>query len=90
MAVLQMKRISICALKSDRKKILEILQRQEVIEIDDILVEDNVFSKADTASSQLLFEKSQNEARQALEIINTYDLEKKSLLAMLEGRKEFR
>lgn len=50
MAVLQMQRISICALKKDRKQILETLQRRGVVEISDLVLEDGVFEKSDTAA----------------------------------------
>ncbi len=36
MAVLQMQRISICALKKDRKQILELLQRRGAVELTDL------------------------------------------------------
>lgn len=87
MAVLQMQRISICALKKDRKRILEVLQRRGVIEIDDMVPEDSVFSQADVSSSELLFQKSEQEAKSALEIIDTYKSEDKSLFSAFEGRK---
>ena len=41
MAVLQMQRISLCALKKDRKAILETLQRRGVVEISDVALEEN-------------------------------------------------
>ena len=44
MAVLAMKRISIYALKSNRKKILELLQRRGAVEIDSPKEADDVFS----------------------------------------------
>ena len=50
MAVLQMQRISICALKKDRKSILETLQRRGVVEISDLALQDSVFEKADTSA----------------------------------------
>ena len=45
MAVLAMKRISIYALKSNRKKILELLQRRGAVEIDSPKEADDVFPK---------------------------------------------
>ena len=44
MAVLQMQKISICALKKDRKAVLEKLQRMKVMEISQILEEDPDFT----------------------------------------------
>ena len=55
MAVLQMQRISICALKKDRKQILETLQRRGVVEISDLVLEDGVFEKSDTAAQRIQF-----------------------------------
>ena len=62
MAVLAMKRISIYALKSNRKKILELLQRRGAVEIDSPKEADDVFSKTDTASARLTFEKNAQQA----------------------------
>lgn len=88
MAVLPMKRIRICALKKNRKQILEILQRQGVVEISDVIAEDSVFKKTDMTSAKTVFEKNTVTARQALEVLDKYAPEKKPMLAMLEGRKE--
>ncbi len=43
MAVLQMQRISIYALRKNRKPILEWIQRCGAVEINDVLEEDSVF-----------------------------------------------
>ena len=45
MAVLQMQRINICALKKDRKQILEVLQRRGVVEPCDLKAEDELFQQ---------------------------------------------
>lgn len=87
MAVLQMQRISICALRKDRKKILECLQRQGVVEIEDRIAEDDVFKKIETTSFEIQFERSAGETKTALEILDEYAPEKKSMLSGLEGRK---
>jgi len=57
MAVLQMQRICICALKKERKQILELIQRFGVVEISDIFPEDSIFQKYDVAISENLLEK---------------------------------
>ena len=49
MAVLKMQRISICALKKDRKAILEKLQSLGVVEINHVFDEDEAFKKMDSA-----------------------------------------
>jgi V/A-type H+/Na+-transporting ATPase subunit I len=87
MAMLQMQRIYIYALKKDRKPILELLQRRGVIEINDDIREDNIFLKTDTSNTRLNFEKNISLAKEAVEIINRYVPENKSMLSVLNGRK---
>jgi len=88
MAVLPMQRISLCALKKDRKEILEALQRRGVVEISDTLVEEGVFQKTDTASARTVLEKGIAASRQALAVLNKYAPESKSIFSSLEGKKE--
>lgn len=87
MAVLQMQRISICALKKERKAVLEYIQSKGVIEIDHILEEDEDFKKMDTVSSRVNFEKAANIADQALEILQQYAPQKQSMLSGLAGKE---
>lgn len=86
MAVLQMQRISICALKKDRKAILKKLQSMGVIEMNQIMDEDADFQKMDTQSDRVGFEKKAQLSEHALDILNTYAPEKHSLLSSLEGK----
>ena len=86
MAVLQMQKINICGLKKDRKSILEILQSSGVMEVTKTAEEDSVFQKMDTMSYRQMFEKNALLADQALEVLQNYAPEKKSLLAGLEGK----
>ena len=86
MAVLQMQHISICALKKDRKKILELLQRMEMIEICDVMKEDILFQKMDLSNSKTIFEKNVSIANNALEILCSYVKEDKSMLSSFSGR----
>ena len=51
MAVLQMQRISICALKHDRKAILEKLQSMGMIEMHQVAQDEAGFEKMDTQLS---------------------------------------
>jgi len=88
MAVLQMQRICICALKKERKQILEILQRRGIIEINDVIPEDSLFRKADVSVAESLLEKNISTAKEALQILEAYSSEKKSMLAALYGRSE--
>ena len=88
MAVLQMQRICICALKKERKQILEVLQRYGVIEINDEIPEDSLFRKADVSVAETLLEKNISTAKEALQILEAYAIEKKSMLDILNGRYE--
>ena len=88
MSMLPMQRIYIYALKKDRKSILEMLQRREILEINDIVPEDNVFHKTDVSHIRSGLEKSIHAANDAIEILNHYAPEKKSLLSSFDGRKE--
>lgn len=87
MAVLQMQRISICALKKDRKAILEKVQSMGVMEINCIANDDEAFEKMDTMNARLSFEKKAQLADQALAVLDTYDPVKTSMLSGLEGKK---
>lgn len=48
MAVLQMQKVSICALKKDRKAILEKIQSMGVMEISKVLDDDSGFERMNT------------------------------------------
>ncbi|MDF2820958.1 MAG: hypothetical protein K0R15_1399 [Clostridiales bacterium] len=88
MAVLQMQRICICAQKKDRKHILEFLQRRGVIEINDVIPEDSIFQKTDVAVAESLLEKNVASTKEAIEILEGYLQNKKSMLSVLNGRNE--
>lgn len=87
MAVLQMQRISICALKKDRKAILEKLQSMGVVEVNSVLEEDEVFQRMDTVNARNSFEKAATAADRALELLDEYSPEKKSMLSSLAGKE---
>lgn len=87
MAVLQMQKFYICALKKDRKAILELLQTAGVTQITQAAEEDEIFKKSDTMSYRQIFDKNALTADQALEILQEYVPEKKSLLSSLEGKE---
>ena len=57
MAVLQMPRISICALKKDRKAILEKIQSMGIMEMSQVAEDEDGFEKMDTISARQSFEK---------------------------------
>ena len=87
MAVLKMQRITICALKKNRKAILEKLQSLGVLEVNHILDEDEDFRKMDTAERKTGFEKAAAAVDQALDILEQYAPEKRSMFSALEGKK---
>lgn len=87
MAVLQMQKIHICALKSNRKQILEELQRKGIVEVDNSGEEDQVFKRMETGSMKGGYEKRAQNAEAALKVLDTYAPEKTGLLASFEGKK---
>ena len=87
MSVLQMQRISICAMKKDRKAILEELQQFGVIEIETSKAQAEGLSKMDTLESRQQFEKDVSVLEQALDVLQEKAPEKTSMLSSLEGKK---
>ena len=88
MAVLQMRKINICAMKKNRKKILEFLQRKGCLEIQETDNEDSVFEKMNTATQISIFERNAALADNALEVLDRHCPENKSMFAGLEGKKQ--
>lgn len=86
MAVLQMQRVSICALKKDRKAILEKLQTLGVMEMNQIADEEG-FEKMDTVNAKLSFEKKAQLTETALGILDIYAPQKQSMLSGLAGKE---
>lgn len=77
MAVVEMKRIHVYALKNNRKKILEMLQRRAVVEVDtpeeaSLGEAKGPFSKTDTASARQTFEKNAQLITSAVEVLDSY------------------
>ena len=72
MSVLQMQRISICALKKDRKAILEKIQSMGVMEMNQIAEDEEGFEKMDTLNARQRFEKKAQLSDQALAVLETY------------------
>lgn len=88
MAVLQMRKINLCAMKKNRKKILEFLQRKGCLEIQETDSEDSVFMKTNTATQISIFERNAALADNGLEVLDKYCPENKSMFAGLEGKKQ--
>lgn len=88
MAVLAMKKVSICALKKDRKSILETLQRIGIVEIADLEFDQDFFDKIDTMNMRSVFEKNSLIAKEALEILEKYVPEEINFLSSMLAPKE--
>ncbi len=86
MAVLEMKRINIYALKKSRKKLLELLQRRGVLELNTPEQAEEYFSKTDTDSARLTFEKNIQLLTGAVAILDSFSPPEKGFLSMLNGR----
>lgn len=87
MALVQMERIHIYAMKKDRKSILEYLQRQQMVEVSTTGLEDEIFSRSDTSTMQNLLGKNAETAEQAIDIIHRYVKSDTQSLAFLRGRQ---
>ncbi len=90
MAVLEMKRIQLCALKNERKKILEFLQRRGAVEIHAAEEPEALFSKTDTASARQAFEKNAQTAEEAVAVLDKLVPPEKGLPKVLAGRTPIR
>ncbi|MGD9560164.1 MAG: V-type ATP synthase subunit I [Oscillospiraceae bacterium] len=87
MAVMQMERLHLCAMKRDRKKILELLQRRGVVEVRNAGDADEVFCTMDTSATRTLLEKNADTAGRAVEIVDKQVAVKKPMLSFLMGRE---
>lgn len=83
-----MQQINICALRSNRKPIMETLQRRGVVEISPLEYDGDVFLKEKTSQQQALFMKSSASAGHAYQILSRYFPEESSLLDMFKGRNQ--
>ena len=88
MSVVPMKRISVAAMKRDRKAVLDYLQVQGAVQISVRGKEDEVFTKTDMSKQRQVFQKSTDRAEEALAILKRHVPEKTGLLSGFEGRKE--
>lgn len=88
MAVLEMKRITITAPKSSRKRILELLQRRGVIEPDTPERATELFAKTDTEAARQTFEKNARQLIDAAGILDKAVPPEKGTPAFLAGRPE--
>ncbi|MBE5996272.1 MAG: V-type ATP synthase subunit I [Lachnospiraceae bacterium] len=86
MAILQMRQIDICALKSDRKKIMEKLQSMGVVEVAPMKAEEGL-ERMDTQTARQQFDRTVQQLEQALGVLDEYAPQKQSLLASFAGKE---
>ena len=82
MAVLQMQKLCICALKKDRKSLMEFLQAAGVLELSAEAEPDEVFKRTDTLEDRQKFERNAATADRALEVRRKH----RCLLGLPESR----
>ncbi len=88
MSKLRMKRIFICGLNSERKEVLDVLQRAGVVEIVEGDYKDAGLSHVDAADLRAVNTQKAALAEQAIAILDEYAPEKTGLLQSLEGAKD--
>ncbi len=87
MAVMQMQRVGICGLNSYRKDILERLQILGVMEIDEVDIDNEGVTKADTSNIRSNIIKDAHQAEKALEIIDLYAPRPKAAFESFNGKR---
>ena len=85
MAIVSMQKLSICAAKSDRKKILEFLQSMGAMELINEEIEDEELERLDTQADRMRYEKNAESYDRVLKILAEYAPEEKKGLAMFAG-----
>ena len=86
MAIVSMEHLYICALKKDKKQLLEKLQRMGAVEIADFLTEDSTFLRTDSQEILGHFDRRISSISKAIEVLNNYAPVKESMFASLAGR----
>ena len=87
MAVVEMQKISISAHRSNRKAILETLQKLEVIQVVEADLDETGLRHKNTADARATFEKNADLADQALAVLDKYFPEKQGMLSGLAGKE---
>ena len=85
MALAKMSKISVCARKKDRSKILDLLQQMGVMEIETKLADDLQLEKTDNSEARASFIRQASVFENALSVLGRFAPEKKGLLASLDG-----
>lgn len=86
MSIMPMKKINICAMKKDRKKLLEVLQIMGAMEIRDFSESDEIFSKINTKKTMEVFRDNAKIASDASKTLSKY-IPDNDKVTSLTGRK---
>lgn len=86
MAVMQMQRVSICALNKYRKNLLEDVQKLGFVEIDESVDLEHEFEREETQSKRSVIVKNVSQAEKTLEILDVYAPRKLPPFASLKGK----
>lgn len=87
MATVPMKKVRLFGLQRERKKLLELVQRMGIVEVTEMMPEEG-FARSDSTKQLAHLDRCIRTVDQALEILNQYVPEKKSLTASLNGPAE--
>lgn len=82
-----MSKVQICAMRNNRKPVLEFLQCRNIVEIIDIKAPDSVFAKMDTEKSRETFRRNMEEVQKAREELDKLVPVKGEGFAFLKGRE---
>ncbi len=85
MATIAMKRVQLIGMQRQRKKLLELVQRMGAVEVTEAA--EAGFSRSDSAQMRAHLDRCTRTVQQALEILNRYAPEKKSLADTLGGAR---
>ena len=86
MAVLEVKKLNICAMRKDEKEIMQTLQRWGLMQIDGSAFEGTDVEIPNTTEERMKLERAISSMENALEVMETYSPEKKGMFASLEGK----
>ena len=89
MSVVQMKKLTVAALKKNRKAIIERLQKEGVMDILPGVPEEGT-QRMETLTAEQRYDRHGGIARDAVEILNSYMPEKKGFFESLNGKEEVR
>ncbi len=83
-----MKKVSVVALREDRKRLLEHIQDSALMQVTKVDKHRKGYTSVDVSSQMQVFERNVTLCENALKILDEYSREKKGLLSSFEGRKE--